>query len=641
MVIFSVPVLFAQKTNQVPVITVKAPIMIRNLLATPTAESASLEIATSTVDADQIRQQNSSTLTDAIQYAPGVHTETRGRKYKSLTSFRGQIYPYPTYSLDGIWQREFNELAYVLPASQIGQVDLLRSSGALFSGMGDITGVIQVKPRRYATKTTAVEGEVGTHDSMRFGVVQGDTTSNGWYTVGANAMQTDGPSGRNAAERAYSVYGFGGAQVHDRVTLEGQFFAIEGSREMMTPDPDGPALNSLKAREEEYDPFSAYHIGGKAIWTQSPSATLDVSAGYTERNYHYIRRNFKPTTADEDDYEYSLQATQALELSDANTLRFGAAYNHWVAPEGKRSYTGFRQDVETYALILADEHQFDDLTIDSGLRLQRDYYNEFSGASFNINGINRDFKTVKNKWGDPLLTATLGAKYNVSKTVSLYSHITGGQRGAEPGALKADGSELKTEKRLMVDAGVQLKNRDAGTLKIGGFYVLRKDAVTKTSQSAVDSSGDTYYFSDNQDITQFGIELDAKSVPLAEVASFFFNLTLMDSRLTPPDSDSQDYAEIPDLIASGGVMMNSDRWDAMLAAKVVSGYENNRFVQSGKSVDLGDYVDVNASAGYTFGKKYNTRVYLAISNLLDDEYSTVAGWSDDGMTVHIGARYEF
>jgi hypothetical protein len=308
--LFSVPGLFAEETNEIPVITVTAPAVVRNLLATPAAESASLEIATSTVDATQIRQQNSATLTDAIQYAPGVHIETRGRKYKSFTSFRGQIYPYPTYSLDGIWQREFNELAYVLPASQIGQVDLLRSSGALFSGMGDITGVIQVKPRRYEKKTTAVEGEIGTHNSMRFGVVQGDTTSNGWYTVGANTMQTDGPGGRNAAERAHSVYGFGGAQVNDRLTLEGQFFFIKGSREFMTPDPNGPALDSLKNREEEYDPFSAYHIGGKAIWTQSPSATLEVSAGYTERNYQYKRKVIDPTqkpktdvTTDEDDYE--------------------------------------------------------------------------------------------------------------------------------------------------------------------------------------------------------------------------------------------------------------------------------------------------------------------------------------------------
>lgn len=634
--------LLAQQTNQLPPIVVTAPTAERNLMETPAAESASLEIATSTVDAEQIRLQNAPTLTEALKFAPGVHIETRGRKYKNFTSFRGQIYPYPTYSLGGIWQREFNEMAYILPASQIGQVDLLRSSGALFSGLGDITGVIHVEPRRYAEQTTAIEAETGTFNTRRFGVVHGDTTSNGWYTAGANTMQTDGPSGRNAAERTRSIYGFGGAKINDQLSAEGRFFAIEGSRELMTPDPDGPALNNLKKREEEYEPFSAYHLGGKLIWKQSPTATLELSGGYTERSYKYTRRNFKPTTEHEDDYEFTLQAIQALQLSEANTLRFGAAYNHWVAPDGKRSYTGYRQDVETTALILADEHRFDRLTLDAGLRLQRDYYNEFSGASFNINGALRDFKSVQNEWGDPLLTATLGAKYDLTKTLSLYAHLAGGDRGTQPGAVKSDDSDLETERRMMIDAGVQYENPAKGTLKAGGFYVLRKDAVTKTSDKATDSNGDTYYFSDNQDITQYGLELDAKTAPLADIASLFFNLTLMESRLTPAgEDDAQDYLEIPDLITSCGTTINAGRWDGLLAAKYVSGYENNRFVESGEYEDLGKFVDVNASIGYTFGKEYSTRVYLAANNLLDKEYSTVAGWSDPGATFMFGVRHQF
>jgi outer membrane cobalamin receptor len=636
--------LFAEETNQVPVVVVTAQALTRNLLDTPAAESAALEIATSTVDSEQITQQNATTLTDALAYTPGAHTETRGRKYKSLTSFRGQIYPYPTYSLDGVWQREFAELAYVLPASQIGQIDVQRSSGSLLSGLGDITGVINVQPRRYDEQTTAIEAEVGTFGSYRTGLSQGRTTSNGWYTAGANNMNTDGPSGRNAAENVTSVYAFGGAKVNESLTLEGQFFVVDGYREFMSPDPDGPALDKLKSVEEDYD-FSAFHIGGKAYWKQSATATLELSAGYTERNYLYTKETISSgaeSTFDEDDYEYNLQAIQALELTDANTLRFGTSYNHWVAPDGKRSYTGYRQDVETVGLVLADEHRFDKLTLDAGLKLQRDYYNEYSGASFTINGANRDFKTVTDEWGDPLLTATLGAKYELTQTWSLYSHLAGGQRAAEPGALKLDGTDLDTEERIMLDAGVQFADSKIGSFKIGGFYVLRKDAVVKTSDSATDANGDTYYFSDNQDLTQIGLELDAQTAPLTDVATLFFNLLLMDSRLTPADSDdTQDYIEIPDLIASAGVTFNAGRWDSMLAAKYVAGYENNRFVQSGEYVDLGDYVDVNASIGYTLGKRYNTRIYLAASNLLDDEYSTVAGWSDPGATFSFGARHEF
>lgn len=631
------------KTLQGGTVTVTGEEPVRNLLQTPSAESASLEIATSTVDRQEIRKQNAANLTEALNFAPGIHTETRGRKYKNFTSFRGQIYPYPTYALNGLWQREFNELVYMLPASQIEKVDVVRSSGTLLMGLADITGVINVLPKKYEKPTTMIEGEVGTFNTWRTGISHGNSGSNGWYTVGANANATDGPGGRNAAERTQSVYGQGGAQVNDRLTLEGQFFAIRGSRELMTPDPDGPALNSLKNRTEEYEPFDAFSIGGKAIFEQNSKASLELSAGYSERNYHYTRRKFKPTETDEDDYEYSLQLMQALQLSDANTLRFGGVYNHWISPEGKRSYSGQRQDVETYAVVVVDEHQFDKLTLDAGLRLMRDYYNEYSGTSFNIQGNSRDFDIVRDKWGDPLLTATFGAKYVLSTNVSLYAHIAGGERSADPGALSATGSSLANENRLMIDAGVKLEDQNVGMLKLGGFYTLRKDAVTKTSQLATNSvTGNEFYLSDNQDITQYGLELESRTAPIGGMATLFFNATLMESRFKAAGASSYgDYVEIPDAILSGGLYTEIDRFDFNLFGKYVSDYSNSRFAQDGAQHKLGDYLEINATAGYTFGKKYNTRVYASVANLLDDEYSTVVGWSDPGTEFRVGLQHEF
>lgn len=615
---------------------------VRNLLQTPAADSASLEIATSTVDSRDIKLQNAGTLTEAMNFAPGVLTETRGRKYKSFSSFRGQIYPYPTYALNGLWQREFSEVAYMLPASQIGQIDMVRSSGTLLMGLGDITGVINIQPRKYEKPTTVIEGETGTYNYWRVGIAHGNSTSNGWYTVGANAFATDGPSGRNAAEHANSAYAFGGLQVNDRIYAEGQFFAIQGAREMMRPDPDGPGLNSLKNRTEKYDPFTIWHAGGRIVFEQSPSASLELSGGYTSREYDYRRLDDPTKNFLEQDYEYTLELIQALKLSDNNTLRLGGLYHRWVAPNGKRSYTGFRQDVETGALILTDEQEFDRLTLDAGLRMQRDYYNDYSGATFNINGASRDFLTVQNKWGDPLLTATLGAKYEINDAVTFYAHLAGGERSAEPGALKADGSDMKDEMRIMADAGVQIEAPKKGMAKLGGFYVLRKDAVTKTATWALDVNGDRYYFSDNQDLKQYGFELETRTAPLADIATIFFNTTLMQSELKAAGaSDYDDYREIPDLIVSGGVYGEADRLDFSLVGKYVSHYSNNRFAQDGNYHPLGDFTELNAVLGYTFGKKRNTRIYAAASNLLDDEYSTVVGWSDPGLEFRVGASHEF
>ncbi len=633
----------AHAERTVATITVSGTKPVRNLLQTPSAESASLEIATSTVDREEIKKQNAATLTEAMNFAPGIHTETRGRKYKNFTSFRGQIYPYPTYAMNGLWQREFNEISYMLPASQIEKVDIVRSSGTLLMGLADITGVINVLPKKHETPTTMIEGEIGTFNTWRTGVSHGESTSNGWYTVGANANATDGPSGRNAAERTESVYAQGGAQLNDRLQFEGQLFAIQGSREIMTPDPDGPALNSFKNREEEYEPFDAISVSGKLTFEQTPTATLELSAGYSERNYQYIRHDDTTKNANEDDYEYSLQLMQALQLSDANTLRLGAVYNHWVSPEGKRIYVGQRQDVETYALVLVDEHQFDKLTLDAGIRVMRDYYNEYSGTSFNIQGNGRDFDTVKNEWGDPLLTATLGAKYEINSNVTFYAHIAGGERSADPGALSVTGTALGNETRLMIDAGVKFETPDIGLLKLGAFYTLRKDAVTKTKQLTTNTvTGNEFYLSDNQDITQYGLELETRSAPIGGIATLFLNATLMESRFKAAGTDSYgDYVEIPDLILSGGMYTQIDRFDFNLFGKYVSDYSNSRFAQDKEQHKLGDYLELNATIGYTLGKKYNTRVYTSVANLLDDEYSTVVGWSDPGTEYRIGIQHEF
>lgn len=631
-------------------ITVKADKPVRSLLKTPAAESVALEIATSTVQSEDIRLQNAATWSDALKFAPGVFTETRGRKNKSFTSFRGQIYPYPDFAMNGIWQREFRDMAYTLPASQIGSIEVVRSSGTLLMGLADIVGVINVLPKKYDKPTTMIEGEIGTFNTWRTGIANGNTTSNGWYTVGATANATDGPEGRNAAERSETVYGYGGLKANDRLYLEGQFLAMQGYRELMTPEPNGPAQNSLKNQIEKYDPLKAYSIGGKAVFEESTKATLELSGYYTERSYHYernvINTNIAPKTYQnylEKDHEYGAQLLQALELTEANTLRFGGVYNHWICPNGKDFYVGAPQDVETVAAVITDEQRIGKLTLDAGLRVMRDYYNQYSGGTFDINGVSRDFATIQNEWGDPLLTGTLGAKYQATDTVSLYSHLAAGQRNAEPGALKKDGTDLKSEMRIMVDAGVQIEDKDKGMVKLGGFYVLRNDAVTKVGSQVTNTiTGDTFYFSDNQDVQQYGLELETRSAPIGGLATLFFNATAMESKIKPVGSSGyEEYREIPNWILSGGLYAQNGPFDFNLFGKYVSAYENYRFAQDGKYHPLGDFFDLGATAGYTFGTKQSTRVYVSAQNLLNDEYSTVVGWDDPGTKVAVGLQHTF
>lgn len=58
--------------------------------------------AMTTISAVEIEKQGAVTLVDALKFVPGGWTETRGRKTKQFFSVRGQKYPYPDYSINGV-----------------------------------------------------------------------------------------------------------------------------------------------------------------------------------------------------------------------------------------------------------------------------------------------------------------------------------------------------------------------------------------------------------------------------------------------------------------------------------------------------------------------------------------------------------
>lgn len=122
--------------------------------------------AVTSISAMEIEKQGAVTLVDAMKFVPGGWTETRGRKTKQFFTIRGQKYPYPDYSVDGVWQKEFEETGYYFSALDIESVEIVRSSSALVKGLSGLTGVIDVKtkkPERETASFMAKYGELNTH----------------------------------------------------------------------------------------------------------------------------------------------------------------------------------------------------------------------------------------------------------------------------------------------------------------------------------------------------------------------------------------------------------------------------------------------------------------------------------------------
>ena len=86
----------------------------RDLIKRPYTESPGLQTATSVIGQKEIQRTKAYSVVDALKYIPGAWTETRGRKVKEFFSVRGQRYPYPGYTIAGVWFREFHETNYFL-----------------------------------------------------------------------------------------------------------------------------------------------------------------------------------------------------------------------------------------------------------------------------------------------------------------------------------------------------------------------------------------------------------------------------------------------------------------------------------------------------------------------------------------------
>ena len=634
----------SNRVTQLGEFLVEAPQVTRNLLQTPTVESASLDIATSVVEEDAIRLQDAATLVEAMDYSTGIFTEQRGRKEKTLSSFRGQIYPYPDFALNGVWQRSFWEVPSFFPAAAIGRIEILRTGGAILVGPNSgLVGAINIVPRRFQEDTTLLNVEGGSYGTLNSSLIHGGRLEHGDYTVGVSHQSTDGPQGENAGQLFDSVFGTGGWDLSDNVHVEFTGYYMTGERELRRVN----SLGTLKSQKttESFDPCTTYGGILRTLVKHDEDSSTEFDLGYAYRGADFNARTptntaltvYQNTENTETDWEYNAGILHAHKLTDDNTLRVGVQYNHWECPDGKRSFVGKRMDIHTVSGVLVDEQQWDCLTLDAGVRVTRNYYNDYTEQNFNIVGDSMSSREIENEWGVPTVIGTLGAKYQLTKPVALYAHAAAGAVDAPPGAVALGTNSVERETRLILDAGIGIEDRAFGSAKIGGFAVFRQNAILLNTTTIKDE-GETFNIYENADVRQYGLETEYQSVQFLETFKFFGNATLMASEKSI-DGEWTIYREIPNMVAAAGVNAAFGRFDVNVFGKYVSKFENRRFAADKQYHDLGNFVNLNVTAGMSFGSERATRVYVALKNILDDKFSTVVGYPDYGFQVFAGLEH--
>lgn len=606
----------------------------RDLIERPFTESPGLETATSVVGRQEIEQMHAYSVVDALNYyVPGAWTETRGRKEKSLFSVRGQRYPYPGFLIDGAWFREFTEVSYYLSAANFDRIDVVRSSSALLLGPGGITGMINLIPRSYAERETQFDALYGTHNSLRSNITHGEAGADYNYGISAGYFHTDGSSHMNARENMTNLYGRFEYRLDDDVTFSWVNFGLIGDRELKLAEP--PAMTSLQTRRDSFDPMYSYVTVAKIRHDPEDGSSTEVLGNYGGRRFDGKQVTISGAVSEalEEDYEYGTSFIHSQELTEENTLRYGALYNRWVCPTGKRFYVGRPGDIRTYSGVIADDHDFGRLDTSIGYRWTQEHIREFGG--FNVEGSTAGLTSVqvRDEWGDPLHGVNLGSSYELTDDKSLFGNVAWGQLSPQPGMLDANLQTPENEDRYKFDLGLRKLLDGFGQASVTGFYVRQEDAALVTS-STVTVHGEPFALFENAERKNYGVEVEVQTNRFENGLQFFGNVTAMKTKRTYSGSWETD-EEIPDVVVGGGASYTFEKCEFLVFAKHLSSYENERFLPAGSPpAPLGDFVDLGAQVTYKHDK--NTEFFVRAENITDDEYSTVPGYPQDGALFYAG-----
>jgi outer membrane receptor protein involved in Fe transport len=609
------------------------------LLEAPALESAGLELSTTVVERSEIESQGAQTLVDALQFVPGAWVESRGRKVKQFLSLRGQKYPYPEYAIDGALFREFHEVPYFLPAADIERVEVLRSGGAMLAGNAGLTGVINVVPRNYHGRETGVRMEYGSLGTAHARVSHGDRVGDLSYGLSLDGYRSDGPDERHGAERLTSYYAGLSWSRSESLSVTTHLFHIGGSRGLVQALP--PANRRLQTALEEFDPVQTSFGTVKAVYHPNERMSTQLVLGYSDRHNTHVARTGSGTSITRDwDREWTANAIQSISLTDNNVLRVGGNFNHWVAPYGKRFYSGRRSDLETYSLSVTDEQRLGAFVFDIGLRYHRTYINEYGAFSIEENANPyRDVPAVEDEWEPPVMSGSLGAAYYLGDNFSIHGNLVGGIVEPRRGTLNTNLQPPGKEGRLMADLGFRLSKPGLGTGTVSAFLVQRRNGIN-LSGDIRELSGRLMELYENRDQDSKGVEMEVRSRRLLETLQLFVNFTALTARIRAGEGMRSD-GELPRAIAGGGI--SASRWncDLNLFWKFVSSYESRRFAEPPIEQPLGRFHTVDLIAGRRLGAGKQARIYAEVRNVAGKAYSTVVGYPDYGRRIVSGFEYMF
>lgn len=625
-------------------------------LKNPNIQPQSLQLAIQTIGTSQIEKTGATNVIETMKYSISGNLTEQGRKRKNFITMRGQSAA--DYAIDGISMYSFTDISNALSSSIVEETEITRSSNTLLMGYSGLNGVVNMKTKSFDKFTTQGELEYGTFNKLHANVTNGGNLCKGLnYMLSVSKDKTDGPSGKNAAEDMWNIYGKLHYKYGDKFEATLQHFYMRGMRDFaqMQNDKANVAPNNL-AMIWKYDPLkfnvttvNLKYYEGKNSTTELQMYYVDSHRDWAKRAYYVskgvVRRDSIPpyATVSEPYYVFGGGLFQSVSLIKNNVLR--------LALMASRNNTPFavvignsttNSDIRSFAGTILDEHNFNKLSLNGGVKVMRDYYKRYAPGSSDL--------YIENKWQPVTISVNAGATWRPSPDLLVTLIVSGGVINAPTSSLAqiisgkdTTVSVIKNENRLNVDLGVMKKIPFVGDITVTGFFMNRKNAYEYTGVLYNNEQGIECEYLDNINLRSYGVDLIWNSPKYFGMLSSNISATLMRTDQIENGNTTR-YNQIPQTMINGSIGICKYGFSLDAFGKYVSRYVGERFVVKNNSSEtyyVGNFVNVDASLSYAIPQT-KLSVYGRVINIGDVRYTTISPvYPDFGRQFSIGIRAKY
>lgn len=557
-----------------------------------------------TIGADEIEERGFKSVTEALSSLAGIGFVQNGGAGTTTSLFmQGLDTKYILFLIDGVKYNNLSsadgaaELAH-LTLSDAERIEVIKGANPIW-GADAAAGVVNIvtkKAKKGLSLNANVEAGSFGKKSFEAGVKYGMDR----YALSASAARSlaDGfsaqtPKGKKPSEFESDNYQNTNvnlkaeAKITDNIRADIQYYALRALANY-----DGyMAPNSLKRSAYDYDmykaaifaSFGSHNITASASKALSKRDELDETSPYSVKVFKGDVGNYEIR----DDFKYA----------SFGEATFGAAFEDIDVRYAKYKASEVKKGDNTKAVFISNTMSHMGLTLTGVVRY--DDYSSFGAKT----------------------TGKAGAKYAVGSDISVSSNY--GLAFKTPTLTQmmnpwgTSNFDLKPENIRSFDISAGYKN-----LSLTYFY--------NTVQNLINWQGSGYQNIAGDSKLQ-GYELKAKTA-IADTLSIGAAYT----RLKAQEASGK---ELPRR-AHDTIALNLDYYpNDKLHAGLYTSFVGERFDNSSRSIQTGNYALINANASYEIDK--NLAVSVKLENLLDRLYQTVDGYATAGRSIYIGLRAKF